>query len=75
MPKAYLVPHIRVRDPEEFERFKTLSQKAIEDHGCRLLAQDPEPETLEGGVSGTVVLIEFPDRAARAEREVPAETD
>jgi uncharacterized protein (DUF1330 family) len=88
MPKAYLVAHIRVHDPEEFERFKDLSQHAINEHGCRVLARNPNPEIKEGDVSGTVILIEFDDiaaarafyasdayRAARAEREVSATTD
>ncbi len=88
MPKAYLVAHIRVHDAEEFERFKVLSQQAIEAHGCRVLARDPDPDIREGDVQGMAVLIEFDDiaaarafyesdayRAARAEREVAAETD
>ena len=88
MPKAYLVAHIRVRDPEEFERFKDLSQHAIDQHGCRVLVRNPSPDVREGNVTGMVVLIEFDDmdaarafydsdayRAARAEREVSAETD
>ena len=88
MPKAYLVAHIRVHDPEEFERFKDLSQHAINEYGCRVLARNPHPDIKEGNVTGTVVLLEFDDmgaarafydsdayRAARAEREVSAETD
>ena len=88
MPKAYLIAHIRVHDEEEFERFKDLSQNAILEHGCRVLVRNPNPETKEGSVSGMVILIEFDDisaarkfydsdsyRAARAEREVSAETD
>lgn len=88
MPKAYLVAHIRVHDEEEFERFKDLSQHAVMVHGCRVLARDPAPDVREGNIAGRVVLIEFDDmeaartfyesdayRAARAEREVSAETD
>ena len=88
MAKAYLVAHIRVHDPEEFERFKALSDLAIDASGCRLLACSATPEVKDGDLSGTVVIIEFDDmdaarafydsdayRAARAEREVAAETD
>ena len=88
MPKGYLVAHIRVHDPEEFERFKELSGRAIAEHGCRVLVRNPSPEIREGNVEGMVVLIEFDNieaarafydsdayRAARAEREVSAETD
>jgi uncharacterized protein (DUF1330 family) len=88
MPKAYLIAHIRVRDEEEFERFKDLSRIAINEHGCRVLVRNPNPDVKEGGVTGMVVMLEFDDmdaartfydsdsyRAARAEREVSAETD
>ena len=88
MPKAYLIAHIRVRDEEEFERFKDLSRIAINEHGCRVLVRNPNPEIKEGDVTGMVVMLEFDDmdaartfydsdsyRAARAEREVSAETD
>ena len=88
MPKAYLIAHIRVHDPEEFERFKELSGRAIAEHGCRVLARNPNPDIKEGDVSGTVILIEFDSmeaartfydsdayRAARAERQVSATTD
>lgn len=88
MPKAYLVAHIRVHDPEEFERFKALSDHAIAAADCRLLARSAKTDVKEGELPGTVVLIEFDDmeaarsfydsdayRAARAEREVAAQTD
>ncbi len=88
MPKAYLIAHIRVRDPEEFERFKDLSRIAISEHGCRVLVRNPAPEIKEGDVTGMVIVLEFDTmeaaqtfyesdsyRAARAEREVSAETD
>ena len=88
MPKAYLIAHIRVHDAEEFERFNDLSMIAIAEHGCRVLVRNPSPEIREGDVTGMVILIEFDDidaartfydsdsyRAARAEREVSAETD
>jgi len=88
MPKAYLIAHIRVQEAEEFERFKELSHHAISKHGCRVLVRNPNPDIREGNVTGMVVLLEFDDikaarsfyesdsyRAARAVREVSAETD
>jgi len=88
MPKGYLIAHIRVHDPEEFERFKDLAQRAIAAHGCRVLVRNPAPEVKEGSLTGRAIVIEFDDiaaarafydsdayRAARAEREVSAETD
>ena len=88
MPKAYLVAHIRVHDDEEFERFKALSAHAISEHGGRVLARQPNPDNREGNLRGLTVLIEFDNMAAagkfydsdaytaaRAVREVSAETD
>lgn len=88
MPKAYLVAHIRVHDDEEFERFKALSAHAINEYGGVVLARQPNPDYREGSLRGLTTLIEFDDmsaarafytsdayRAARAVREVSAETD
>ena len=88
MPEAYLIAHIRVHDKEAFEKFKAMSGPAIANHGGRVLARNPSPDYREGGLRGTMVLIEFDDMnaargfyesedytAARAVRETAAETD
>ena len=88
MPKAYLIAHVRVHDSEEFARFSELQRVAIDNHDCRVLVRNPTPEIKEGDATGMVVMIEFDDiaaargfyesdsyRAARALREVSAETD
>ena len=57
--KAYLIARIRVHDKEGFETFKQMSTPLISEYGGRLLARNPEVETLEGNQEGLVVLIEF----------------
>ena len=59
MSKAYLIARIRVHDKEGFETFKKMSTPLISEYGGRLLARNPEVETLEGNQEGLVVLIEF----------------
>lgn len=59
MPKGYLVAHIRVRDAEAFEEFKTLSSEAIKAHGGRVLVRNPAPDHREGGAQGLAIVIEF----------------
>ena len=59
MSKAYLIARIRVHDKEGFETFKQMSTPLISEYGGRLLARNPEVETLEGNQEGLVVLIEF----------------
>ena len=88
MAKAYLVAHIRVHDPEGYDRFRAMSGPAIATYGGRVLVRNPKPEIREGAVGGIVIMIEFDDiaaarafydspeyTAARAEREKAAETD
>ena len=59
MSKAYLIARIRVHDKEGFETFKQMSTPLISEYGGRLLARNPEVETLEGNQEGLVVLLEF----------------
>ena len=52
MSKAYLIARIRVHDKEGFETFKQMSTPLISEYGGRLLARNPEVETLEGNQEG-----------------------
>ena len=65
MPKAYLIARIRVHDKEGFETFKQMSTPLISEYGGRLLARNPDVETMEGERQGLVVLLEF-DNMERA---------
>jgi len=88
MPKGYVVAAIRVHDKDGYERFRVAAGEAIGAHSGRVLARDPRPERREGGLDGTIVVIEFdtPEAArrfygspeytaARKLREAAAETD
>ncbi|SPJ29656.1 DUF1330 domain-containing protein [Falsiruegeria mediterranea] len=88
MPKAYLIAHIRVHDPEKFEEFKAMSGPAIQQYGGRVLVRNPAPDHREGDLRGLSIVIEFDDMdgarqfyesqeytAARLVREMAAETD
>ena len=88
MSKAYLIARIRVHDKEGFETFKQMSTPLISEYGGRLLARNPEVETLEGNQKGLVVLLEFDSMdearqfyfsdgytAAKLVREKASETD
>ena len=59
MSKAYLIARIRVHDKEGFETFKKMSTPLISEYGGRLLARNPEVETLEGNQKSLVVLLSF----------------
>ena len=88
MPKAYLIAHIRVHDPEKFEEFKAMSGPAIQQCGGRVLVRNPAPDHRQGELRGLTIVIEFDDMdgarrfyesqeytAARLVREEAAETD
>ncbi|MCE8539409.1 DUF1330 domain-containing protein [Ruegeria pomeroyi] len=88
MPKAYIVAHIRIHDPETFERFKSMSGPAIKDFGGRVLVRNPNIDHREGAATGTCIIVEFDSleqarafyeseayTAARLVREEAAETD
>ena len=57
MSKAFLIARIRVHDEEGFETFKQMSTPLISEYSGRLLARNPEVETLEGNQEGLVVLL------------------
>ena len=88
MPKGYIVANIRARDKEEMRRFAEASAPVIAEFGGRVLTRDPSPESMEGTMTGTSVIVEFDDvetakafylsegyTNAKAIREAVAETD
>lgn len=88
MPKGYVVAHVRVQDDEGYEEFKRMAGPAIAEHGGRVLVRNPDGDHREGGLRGSVVVVEFEDlatarrfydsetyTAARRVREQAAETD
>ncbi len=88
MPKGYIIAHIRVRDKDKFEQFKTMSGPAIAKYGGKVLVRNPSPEPREGELRGLSIVIEFEDidaarrfyesdeyTAARLVRETASDTD
>lgn len=67
MPAGYIIAHIDVTDPQQYEQYKVLSSKAMQEHGAEVLVRGGQVQQLEGEWNPTrVVLLEFPSvEAAR----------
>ena len=63
MAKGYLIANIRVHDKEIFEKFKAMSGPVITQYGGKLLVRNPAPDRREGGLTGLVIMLEFPNIA------------
>ena len=58
---AYVLAHIDVTDPENYQEYIRMSPESIGQYGGRFLARGPAPEVLEGTwVPKRLVLLEFP---------------
>ena len=88
MSKGYVVANIRVKDQEKFQQFSGMAGPAIKKYGGKVLARGPDADSLEGNVSGIVMMIEFENKeaantfyyseeyqAAKAVREACSDTD
>ena len=63
---AYVIAHIDVTDPENYEHYKQMAPASIAQYGGRYLARGPKPDILEGDWQPKrLVILEFPS-AARA---------
>ena len=57
---AYIVVDVEVRDPEQYEQYKTLVAPTLEPYGGRYLARGGHTENLEGvWVPNRLVVMEF----------------
>ena len=61
MPKAYVLAHITVTDPERYREYVTRDTPIVEEFGGRFLVRAGESETVEGASKDRHVVIEFPD--------------
>ena len=61
MPKAYIIAHIDVTDPEVYARYTAHTPAAIAAFGGRFLVRAGRTEAREGAARSRNVLIEFPD--------------
>ena len=65
---AYVIAHIEVTHPEEYEEYKKMSPSSIAQYGGRFLVRGPTPEILEGDWQPKrLVLLEFPSVARARE--------
>ena len=58
---AYVIAHVDVTDPEQYEDYKKLAFETVKHYGGRYLARGPKPDVLEGEWRPKrLVLLEFP---------------
>jgi uncharacterized protein (DUF1330 family) len=58
---AYVVVHVKVKDPVRYDEYKTLAPASIQQYGGRYLTRGGEVQVLEGDwVPQRLVLLEFP---------------
>ena len=73
MPKAYVIAHIDVTDPEAYARYTAKTPETIAAFGGSFLVRAGRTDAREGPARSRNVLIEFPDFAtARAFYDSPA---
>jgi uncharacterized protein (DUF1330 family) len=61
MPSAYIIAHVTVTNPEQYEAYKKLSTIAMQVHGAELCVRGGQVEVLEGDWAPTrVVVLKFP---------------
>lgn len=61
MPYAYVIANVDVTDPQQYDRYRPLSSKAIAAHGGEVLARGGRSELLEGALHARTVVIRFAD--------------
>lgn len=61
---AYVIAHIDVTDPEQYEEYKRMAPQSIAQYGGRYLCRGPKPVVLEGDWQpNRLVILEFPSAA------------
>lgn len=61
---AYIVAHIDVTNPAQYEQYKILSTLAMRAHDAKLLVRGGEEVVMEGKSLKRTVIIEFPSMKA-----------
>ncbi len=65
MPSAYIIAHVTVTNPEQYDEYKKLSTIAMQAHGAQLCVRGGKVEVLEGDwVPTRVVVLKFPSMEA-----------
>ncbi len=61
MPSAYIIAHITVTNPQQYEEYKKLSTIAMQTYGAQVCVRGGKVEVLEGDWAPTrVVVLKFP---------------
>lgn len=61
---AYIIADVTVTDPVQYEQYRTLSSRAMQEHGAEVLVRGGATTPLEGREPARVVVLKFADRAA-----------
>ncbi len=65
MPSAYVIAHVDVTNPEQYEQYKVLSSAAMKAHGAEVCVRGGAVEVLEGDwAPERLVMLKFPSVAA-----------
>ena len=64
MPAGYLIGHVDVTHPEQYEAYKRLSGAAMQAHGAEVLVRGGAQQVMEGQMPCRTVLLKFPSFAA-----------
>jgi uncharacterized protein (DUF1330 family) len=64
MPSAYLIAHVTVTDPVQYEGYKKLSSLAMQAHGAEVCVRGGAIEVVEGDWQPErLVVLKFPSMA------------
>ena len=65
MTPAYIIAHVDVTDPVQYEEYKKYSSLAIQVHGAEVCVRGGKVEVLEGDwAPARLVVLKFPNTAA-----------
>lgn len=59
MAAGYLIAYVDVTDPQQYEQYKVLSTKAMQEHGAEVLVRGGRVVPLEGDAPSRVVMLKF----------------
>jgi uncharacterized protein (DUF1330 family) len=73
MPSAYIIAHVTVTHPQQYEEYKKWSSAAMQVHGAEVCVRGGKVEVLEGDWSPErLVVLKFPSvEAARRFSDSP----
>ena len=65
MPSAYIIAHVTVTNPEQYEAYKKLLTIAMQVYGAEICVRGGKVQVLEGNWAPTrVVVLKFPSLEA-----------